>query len=76
MANAKRLGDFIDRDNRRIALASLKPAQVLLREARLLGERFLRHAEAVTYALDIATDKPAHVHQRTTAQRRPAVYLL
>lgn len=76
MANAKRLGQFVQGDDRRISLPALQAAQVLLAKARLLGERLLRHPLALAYQENVAADKPAHVHRRRSAEQDAPVYQL
>lgn len=52
------------RDDRRVALALLETADILLGEARSFSETLLRKALLFPQSLEISADKPAHIHLR------------
>jgi hypothetical protein len=62
MAYAKSHGEFVQSDNRGVAVTLLKTADVLLAEARNLGKLLLRQAPHLSDSPDIPTDQSAHVH--------------
>lgn len=62
MIDAKRHCKFVERDDRRITTASLKAADVLLAEARDVGELLLREALFLPEPPNVSTDQPAHIH--------------
>ena len=62
MADAQGLGNFIKRDDRRIAQAALQAAQILLTDAAALFDLLLRQAFFPTKAREIPADQFAHIH--------------
>lgn len=58
----QRLGQFPQADHRGVAATAFKVAEILLREARTLGQLLLRQAAFQPDPLRVPSHNPAHVH--------------
>lgn len=66
MADPEGLGEFVDRHDGGIALALFDAADVLLAEARELGQAFLAQALFLPDPLHVPADELAHIHARSS----------
>lgn len=64
--NVKAGGQFIERDDRRVALTTLKPADILLAETGPGSDLLLRQTLCLTQAGKVPADQPAHIHARSS----------
>jgi hypothetical protein len=60
-------GEFVKRNNGRVTMASLETTNVLLAEARDLGELFLGQAPFLSKSPNIQADHSAHIHAQRSA---------
>jgi hypothetical protein len=67
MAYAQGDRQLIQRNDRGIAVALFEAADVLLAEARDLGELLLRQAFFLSKPPNVASDQPAHIHAQKSA---------
>lgn len=64
MADAQRQGQFVKRDDGRIAPPTFQAAEILLAEARALLDLLLSQALIPTQAREIPANQFTHVHSR------------
>jgi hypothetical protein len=62
MAYAKGNGEFVESDDRWISVAPFETTNVLLAEAREMGELLLCQALFLPEPPDVLPDEPAHIH--------------
>lgn len=68
MADAERLGELVERDDRRVAATSLEAAQILLAESRTRLDLLLRQALRPAQAGEIPAHQLAHIHAQGVAR--------
>ena len=76
MAYAQGDRQLIQRNDGRVAVASLEAADVLLAEARAISELFLREAFFLSKSPNVPADQSAHIHAQTSADYILEVYQL
>jgi hypothetical protein len=64
VADAKSLGDFVDGDHGRVSSAGLKRTDILLAQAREIGQILLAQALLEPDPPDVPADQRAHIHVR------------
>jgi hypothetical protein len=76
VADSEGSSQLENRHYRRIALPLLQATEILLAEARNLGELFLSQPSFLPHPPDVLSDQPAHVHVQRSANYTPEVYQL
>lgn len=71
MAHAECLGQFVKRDDGRIALTPLKVAEILLAETGACLHVLLSQSFLMSQPSEVASNQFAHVHARTDCRAQP-----